>query len=258
MADTSPPPLEPAPAPLDGDNASDSLFVRQDSTAPPPTEDDDPVVFMREFQRSAAGQLRDLYVAKTATAAGGSSNVAPKVSRPRDSATALYEKLQKKHAARKASGKLTLEEDVAFMRASWAEQARVKKLQEDQEYDNPADTYSPEEDDDEARSELAVPSLDLESDDEDKPKKKSKKRKTAENGGERPKKQAKKGKAARTVPGTDYTEQEVDEVLRSKGKAKSKAKAPRKKGPAGPDITNVHSLWSVTIPGLVCACSKRY
>lgn len=176
--------------------------------------------------------------------------------------------MKKKYLQRQRSGKVTTEEEIAFLRAESSENARQRKLLSDAA----EDVYSAaEESDKDPEHKLfmaEMPDLsDFDGDEEEEaPKKRKKKGKKAARDAadddseiEQPKKRAKKTatKKNRKVSGQDYTELELESVLNRGKKSKkgtektSKAKTkpgPKKKAAKGPSMMNSATIMSVSPP----------
>lgn len=211
---------------------------------------------MLDLQRSMAAQYRRESLDQEAGGRDGSEMIQDSMG---DSQAKTFARLKAKYLEKQAEGSLSLEEEVGFMRAESAEKARLRKLQQDADYDNPI--VEPEED---GHSLLLgrdeVPNLsDTDSDEGGKGKKRARKGGKRGGGGatDRPSKKTKRSAApkARKVAGQNYTDADMSEVLagQSSRKATTVPKAPKhpsKKAPkakAGPSMTNIGNLWYVPI-----------
>lgn len=266
--------VEPAPAPSrpsapPQSEASPGLFVAQDgesntTTPAPPMTGDEAIEAMKEYQRTAAEQLRTA-TAQVSTEADASVESSAKAKK--DARAAEFARLKAKYERKKANGSLAMDEEIQFIKARSAENARVRKMQQDNDYDNPIfeDSEAVDEEDELFFSQASeLPDFsDFESDEEEKPKKRGRKSKRPagdddddEPSSKSAKKSASGGKKGRKVAGQDYSNAELDEVLNAvKCGKKKRQSAPKKvpkskpavkrkaKAKPGPDMTNLGSMW---------------
>ena len=171
---------------------------------------------------------------------------------------AKYEQAKKSYMRNKKANKLSIEEEIAFMKMESDHAARQRKAEADAEYDR-SPTGSGDEDDNDSGLFVAEDETRFSeawSDDEsDKPKKRMR---GHNNDNERPQK---KGRSGKKVLGQNYTEDDLTEIIRgarrqknakSKQKAATKAKPKpkaasnskgKKKGGQETQITNLSNLF---------------
>ncbi|KAK3684392.1 hypothetical protein LTR37_020327 [Vermiconidia calcicola] len=166
--------------------------------------------------------------------------------------------LKKVYERKRARNEITMQEEIDFIKAMSAENARIRKKAADEEYDR---SPSPEPKEGLFVSEnegAASPPPREKSDEKPAPRTKRGRKRAAAADDEGPApKRAKKatgtgGKKAKKVPGTDYTDKDVHDVLAraraDKGAKAKKANAPPKPKPKsrkrqGPEMTNLNSIF---------------
>lgn len=176
--------------------------------------------------------------------------------KPIDDAQAIqFSKLKKKYLEKKKKGTLSIDEDIAFMKAQSAETARQRKMRQDAEFDDPfipEPAAENEEEDDTLFLQDTVPDLpNFESDKEEpQSKKRGRKRKRAVGDGdnEPQPETAKKPKKSRKVSGHDYTDGDLESILSKKKKSSKEpsSKKTKKKAKQGPSMTDTRNLWYVS------------
>lgn len=268
-ADTAEPPAatfdastdnNPAPFSHISDKQSEMEVMDSEPGVQNPVDDAENKRMLRELalqkQKQMTAKFRTQQAVKTAGAASdeehepnGVTHAAPgnstkrvKNARGKDAASARFEKLKQTFQKKQAAGKLTEEDEIEFMKAESEESARLKKLVLDEEFDK---SPSPADSDDGGLFVEEGPIYSaLRSDDGEPPSppKKGRKRKGADDAeNEKPRKAnkttKKSGKKDRKVAGTDYTEGDVENVMKSarqqtKGSRKPKQAAASKAGKA--------------------------
>ncbi|KAI7223161.1 hypothetical protein KC333_g604 [Hortaea werneckii] len=242
---------------------------------------------MLEAQRVAATKFRARQSAssKVASKDGPEEQTAESVKASKnpknaeDPAASGFAQLKAKYERSRKAGAASIAHDIEIMKAEAAETQRLRKIKADAEYDK---SPSPEPEgiflhDDEEAPAASEPFSALYADDEIEEGSQPKKRKRVpkDNGNDdapapkrgRPK-GTKRGKKSSLVPGTSYTEEEVDEVLQSSknGKsgtmgAKRGARNPKNKIGAAPrreapEMTNLGSVFGTNVFSDAAAASN--
>ncbi|KAI6861693.1 hypothetical protein KC338_g6497 [Hortaea werneckii] len=187
-----------------------------------------------------------------------------------DSAASHFAQRKAKYERSRKAGTTEIAHEIEIMKAEAAEAQRLRKIQADAEYDK---SPSPEPEglflqDDEEAPAAPEPFSELYADDEveeaPQPKKRKRAPKDTDNDDAPPPKRGrpkgtKRGKKSSVVPGTRYTEEDVNEVLQNpkNGKsgtkgAKRGARNPKNKAGAaarrtGPEMTNIGSVLGTNV-----------
>ncbi|GAB1736623.1 hypothetical protein NU219Hw_g8248t1 [Hortaea werneckii] len=213
--------------------------------------------------RPASKENHDEDVAESVKASDTAKNA-------EDPAASRFAQIKAKYERSRKAGTTSIAHDIEIMKAEAAETQRLRKIKADAEYDK---SPSPEpeglflQEDGEAPA-ASEPFSELYADDEieGEPQPKKRKRIAKDNGNDdapapkrgRPK-GTKRGKKSSLVPGTSYTEEDVDEVLQNpmtgksgKKGAKRVARHPKNKtgAPArrmGPEMTNLGSVLGTNV-----------